>query len=49
MSMATVSLLFFFGLFVAIVAWVFVVPKSRWDRDAEIPLTKDPVESRHGR
>jgi cbb3-type cytochrome oxidase subunit 3 len=49
MSMATVSLLFFFGLFVAIVAWVFVVPKSRWDRDAEIPLTKDPVENRNAR
>ncbi len=49
MSMATVSLLFFFGLFLAIVAWVFIVPKSRWDRDAEIPLTKDPVEERNAR
>ncbi len=34
----TVSLVLAFALFASIVAWVFVVPKSSWQRDAEIPL-----------
>lgn len=49
MSFATISLVFFFALFVAIVVWVFVVPKSRWQKDAQIPLTKEPVEERNAR
>lgn len=41
----TVGLLIALVLFVAIVAWVFLVPKEAWRRDAEIPLEND-VRSR---
>lgn len=37
----TISLVAVFALFLAIVAWVFlVVPKSKWQRDARIPLER---------
>ena len=36
-----VSLLLAFVLFIGIVAWVFVGPASRWQRDARIPLDSD--------
>lgn len=36
--LSVASLLLAFALFSAIVAWVFAVPKARWQRDAEIPL-----------
>ncbi len=43
--MPTIALVFFFALFVAVVAFVFAVPNSVWQRDAEIPLRrKDPNE-----
>ncbi len=43
--MPTIALLFFFVLFVAIIAFVFAVPNSVWQRDAEIPLRrKEPNE-----
>jgi hypothetical protein len=34
----TVSLIVFMALFVGIVIYVFVVPKSAWNRDSRIPL-----------
>ena len=37
----TASLVIFLALFVSIVAWVFLVPKARWQRDAQIPLERD--------
>lgn len=43
----TVGLLIAFVLFVAIVAWVFLVPKEAWRRDAEIPLEKDVRSGAH--
>jgi hypothetical protein len=44
--MPTVSLVLALALFVSIVAWVFVVPKSSWQRDAEIPLDDARVDAR---
>lgn len=42
---ATVSLLFFFGLFLAILLWVaFGNRNGRFTRDSRIPLQDDPVE-----
>ena len=43
----TVGLLIAFVLFVAIVAWVFLVPKEAWRRDAEIPLENDVRSGAH--
>ncbi len=37
----TASLVVFLALFVSLVAWVFLVPKARWQRDARIPLERD--------
>ena len=37
-----VSLLFFLGLFVGVVLWLFLTRKSRWDADARIPLDDGP-------
>jgi len=42
----TVSLAIAFALFVSIVAWVFVVPKSSWQRDARIPLDDPRTDAR---
>ncbi len=42
----TVSLGIFLTLFVCIVAYVFIVPKSVWNKDAQIPLDDSPVTSR---
>ena len=42
----TASLVIFLALFVSIVAWVFIVPKARWRRDAEIPLERDATAPR---
>lgn len=36
-----ISLLMAFVLFIGIVAWVFIVPVGRWQRDARIPLDDD--------
>ncbi len=44
--MPTVSLVLAFALFASIVAWVFVVPKSSWQRDAEIPLDDARADAR---
>jgi cbb3-type cytochrome oxidase subunit 3 len=42
---ATLSLLFFFGLFLAIILWVAVGNRNgRFTRDARIPLEDEPVE-----
>lgn len=38
--MPTIALVFFLGLFLAIVAYVFVIPKSVWQKDAELPLDR---------
>ena len=48
----TAGLVIAFILFVAIVAWVFLVPTDVWRRDAEIPLDNDlrrpePAEKNH--
>lgn len=48
----TASLVIFLSLFVTIVVWVFIVPKARWQRDAEIPLERDakaPRDTEGGR
>lgn len=37
----TAGLVIAFILFAAVVAWVFLVPKDVWRRDAEIPLESD--------
>ena len=37
----TIGLVIAFVLFLAIVAWVFVVPTEAWRRDAGIPLEND--------
>ena len=42
----TVSLVVFLSLFVGIVAYVFIVPKSVWAKDAQIPLEDSTVTSR---
>lgn len=42
----TVSLGIFLTLFVGIVAYVFIVPKSVWNKDAQIPLDDSPTLSR---
>ncbi|RLS27844.1 MAG: CcoQ/FixQ family Cbb3-type cytochrome c oxidase assembly chaperone [Planctomycetota bacterium] len=35
-----IALVIFIVLFFAIVAYVFMVPKSSWQRDAELPLDR---------
>ena len=37
----TAGLVVAFAVFVSIVVWVFLVPKSAWQRDARIPLEGD--------
>lgn len=44
--LSVASLLLAFALFAAIVAWVFAVPKARWQRDSEIPLDNDAPAAR---
>ncbi|MCE9619650.1 MAG: hypothetical protein K8R92_07050 [Planctomycetes bacterium] len=36
--MPTISLVVFLIVFASIVTYVFIVPKSAWQKDAEIPL-----------
>lgn len=36
--MPTLALILFLLLFAGIVAYVFIVPKSRWQKDAQLPL-----------
>lgn len=40
----TVSLVIFFLLFLSIVAYVMIVPKAKWQKDAEIPL-ENPTQT----
>ena len=40
----TVSLVIFFLLFLSIVAYVMIVPKAKWLKDAEIPL-ENPTQT----
>lgn len=44
----TVSLIVFMTLFVGIVVYVFVVPRSVWNQDAQIPL-EDPRRADRGK
>ncbi len=37
----TAGLVVAFAVFVSIVAWVFLVPRSAWQHDARIPLEGD--------
>lgn len=47
MSWPTVALLVALAAFLAIVAFVFLVPAQRWRKDARIPLDDcNPVESK---
>jgi cbb3-type cytochrome oxidase subunit 3 len=47
---AVVSLLFFFTLFLGILAWLVIANRSgRFARDARIPLEDEPVEERGAR
>jgi cbb3-type cytochrome oxidase subunit 3 len=47
---AVASLLFFFTLFLGILAWLVIANKSgRFARDARIPLEDEPVEERGAR
>ncbi len=47
--LAIVSLLFFFSLFLGILAWLVIANKSgRFERDARIPLEDEPIERRDG-
>ncbi len=41
MNLPTAGLLIAFALFASIVAWIFVVPKARWQQDARLPLEGD--------
>jgi cbb3-type cytochrome oxidase subunit 3 len=38
LSMPEWSLLFFVGVFLALLAWLFVFRKRGWDREARLPL-----------
>lgn len=42
---SVISLLMAFLLFIGIVAWVFIVPVSRWQKDARIPLDGDSCKN----
>ncbi|RLS67525.1 MAG: hypothetical protein DWH97_00945 [Planctomycetota bacterium] len=37
------SLLFFLGLFFALLAWLFVFARRNWQREARLPLDEGPV------
>lgn len=41
-----VSLLTFLALFAGVVAWIWIVPSGRWQRDARMPLEEAPMEPR---
>lgn len=50
--MPTLALIIFLVIFAGIVAYVFVVPKSAWQKDAQLPLenlqkTKPEKENNH--
>lgn len=50
--MPTLALIIFLVIFAGIVAYVFVVPKSAWQKDAQLPLenlqkTKSEKENNH--
>lgn len=46
LSMPELSLLFFLGLFIALLAWLFVFRRRGWDAESRIPLEERPVEER---
>jgi cbb3-type cytochrome oxidase subunit 3 len=41
LSMPEWSLLFFVGVFLAMLAWLFVFRKRGWEREARLPLDLD--------
>lgn len=44
----TIALLIFFGVFLAIVAWVFLRPKGEVERWARMPMDDDPPQPNRG-
>jgi hypothetical protein len=51
--MPTLALVIFLMIFAGIVAYVFIIPKSAWQKDAQLPLekpqqTKSEKEKKHG-
>lgn len=41
----SVSLIVFLLLFIGMLVWLFVVPSTRWARDARMPLEDAPVHA----
>ncbi len=41
-----ISLLIFLALFAGMLAWLWIVPRSRWQRAARMPLEEVPVQTR---
>lgn len=39
---AQIALVVFLALFLGVVAWLWIVPKKRWNRDARLPLDDAP-------
>ena len=51
--MPTLALVIFLMIFAGIVAYVFIIPKSAWQKDAQLPLekpqqNKSEKEKNHG-
>ena len=51
--MPTLALIIFLVIFAGIVAYVFIIPKSAWQKDAQLPLekpqqNKSEKEKNHG-
>ena len=51
--MPTLALIIFLLIFAGIVAYVFIIPKSAWQKDAQLPLekpqhTQSEKEKNHG-
>ena len=51
--MPTLALIIFLLIFAGIVAYVFIIPKSAWQKDAQLPLekpqqNKSEKEKNHG-
>lgn len=44
-ALPVLSLLIFLSLFLALLAWLALVPTARWKRDARMPLEEAPVET----
>lgn len=48
LSMPEISLLFFLGLFIALLAWLFIFRRRGWDAEARMPLEEVPADRDDG-